>query len=149
MTRTFTRETRDASWGLRWLFVAVATASIACGPLQSRPHPAISSLVVRNRSFFDVNIDVLPSGAASPVRVGTVVGASNASFSLSATQLQPGGHLVVQVHAIGTRSSWTSNAVAVGDGVLAVLDVESDAFGDCSRSNLHTIVTTETPPHSD
>ena len=146
MTKKFERELRDGRRRVLVLALALATASMACGPLRTRPQPAISSLVVRNRSFFDVNIYVLPSPAGSPLRVGTVVGSSSSTFGLAANQLQTGGYLVVQVNAIGTRSSWTSNAVGVGNGILAVLDVESDAFGDCSRSNLHTIVTTEAPP---
>ena len=137
---------RHRRW-LRSIAIVLSTAAAAsCGRLQTKPEAAISSLVVRNRSFFDVNVYVLPSAAGAPLRLGTVVGTSSATFPLHASQLQSGGYLVVQLHAIGTRSSWTSNAVSVADGVLAVLDVDSDPFGDCSRSVLRTIITSEPSP---
>jgi len=118
----------------------------SCIPGRTTPEPVISSLVVRNRSFFDVNVYVLPSPMGAPARMGTVVGASSESFALRARDLQPGGFLVVLVHAIGSRSSWTSDAVSVGDGVLAILDVSADVFGNCSASSLHTIVTVDSLP---
>ncbi|HMA24102.1 MAG TPA: hypothetical protein VKP00_08905 [Gemmatimonadaceae bacterium] len=109
----------------------------------------MSSVAVRNRGFFDVNVYSLPSPAAMPIRLGTVVGGSTATFPLHSHDLQPGNFLAVRIRAIGARSSWTSATVSVGDGVLAVLDVDTDASGDCSRSNLHTIITSDsimTPP---
>lgn len=128
----------------------VAMAVTSCVPGRTGPEPAVSSLVVRNRSFFDVNVYSLPSASASPLRLGTVVGSSSVTFSLRSHELQPGGFLVVQIHPIGTRSVWTSDIVAVDAAVLAILEVNVDAFGDCSRSSLYTIVTRDSlgpPPH--
>lgn len=104
------------------------------------PEPAISSLLVRNRSFFDINVYIYRS-ATMPVRIGTVTGPSNGTFALHAHDLQPGGWLAVRVHAIGTLGSWTSDPVYVTTGMTAVLDVNSDAFGDCSTSSLYTVMT--------
>jgi len=117
-----------------------AAGSPACTAVQSEPTPATSSLTVRNRSYFDVNVYVVSSSGNSQQRMGTVVGGTIATFPLRAMQLQPGGVLVVRVHPIGTSLSWTSPAVSVGDGLLAVLNVNSDGFGDCSTSDLHTVV---------
>ena len=127
---------------------AIAVAASSCIVGRTGPQPAVSSLVVRNRSFFDVNVYSLPSVSATPLRLGTVVGSSSMTFPLRLHELQPGGFLVVQIHPIGTRSLWTSDIVAVGAGVLAILDVNVDAFGDSSRSSLYTIVTTDSlgPP---
>jgi hypothetical protein len=105
-----------------------------------------SSLVVRNRSVFDVNVYSLSSPAAAPVRLGTVVGASTATFPLHARDLAAGGVLVVRLHAIGSNRSWTSPGVSVGAGLMAILDVNTDPFGDCSSSSLHTIVTSDSGP---
>lgn len=128
--------------------LSVLALTTSCASLHRNPEPTVTSLVVRNRSYFDVNVYVLPSAGAQPVRVGTVVGTSSTTFPLRRTSLQNGGYLVVQVHAIGTRSRWTSDAVSIDEGVVAVLDVETDPFGDCSRSNLHTIITAESRPGS-
>ena len=127
---------------------AVAVAVSSCIAGRTGPQPTVSSLVVRNRSFFDVNVYTLPSASASPLRLGTVVGSSSMTFPLRSHELQSGGFLVVQIHPIGTRSVWTSDIVAVDAAVLAILDVNVDAFGDCSRSSLYTIVTTDSlgPP---
>jgi hypothetical protein len=127
--------------------LALSASSCALG--RTGPEPAISSLVVRNRGFLDVNIYAMQSAGAMPTRLGTVVGATTATFPLHAHDLQPGSFLVVRIRAIGSMRSWTSPGVPVGDGVLAVLDVNTDAFGDCSTSSLHTIITSdsaETPP---
>lgn len=134
-------------------FMALALIGAAVVPMSSctlgrtTPEPAVSSLVVRNRSYFDVNVYTVPSALARPVRIGTVIGSSTATFPLWSRNLQPGGELVVIVHAIGAPGSWTSDAVSITSGVLAVLDVNSDMFGDCSTSSLHTIVVGDSLPH--
>ena len=146
--RRIRRRRRDVRFVTLVGAIAVAVSSCIAG--RTAPQPAVSSLVVRNRSFFDVNVYSLASASASPLRLGTVVGSSSMTFPLRSHDLQPGGFLVVQIHPIGTRSLWTSDIVAVGAGVLAILDVNVDAFGDSSRSSLYTIVTTDSlgpPPH--
>ena len=104
--------------------------------------PTVTSLTVRNRSFFDVNVYATPSPGGMPVRLGTVTGSSSATFPIRALDLQSGDVLVVQVHPVGTRGTWTSDAVAISPGLSAVLDVSSDASGDCSRSSFYTIAST-------
>jgi hypothetical protein len=108
--------------------------------------PVTSSLVVRNHGTFDVNIYTIASTGSVPVRLGTVVGLSNSSFPLHTHDLAPDGRLVIRIRAIGSNSSWTSQAVTVSDDMIAVLDVSTDPFGDCSSSNLHTIVVADSTP---
>jgi len=120
--------------------------SVSCTLGRTAPEPVASSLVVRNRSVFDVNVYAMASIAARPIRLGTVVGASTATFPLHVRDLTAGGVLVVRLHAIGSNLSWTSPGVSVGRGMLAILDVNSDPFGDCSSSSLHTIVTSDSVP---
>lgn len=121
----------------------LALSAPSCRLGGTGPEPVISSLVVRNRGFLDVNIYAMQSAGAMPTRLGTVVGATTATFPLHAHDLEPGSFLVVRIRAIGSMRSWTSPSVPVGDGVLAVLDVNTDAFGDCSTSSLHTIITSD------
>ena len=65
-----------------------------------------------------------------------------ATFPLYSRDLQPGFTFVAEIHVIGGRT-WTSPGISVGPGLLAVLDVNVDAFGDCSGSDLHAIITAE------
>lgn len=135
---------RKSSVGAVLALACVALASAACRPGRVEPEPIETSLVVRNRGFFDVNVYSMASQSATPTRLGTVVGMSTATFPLRTRNLRPGGILAVRLHALGTSLWWTSPEVGVGSGLLAVLDVNSDAFGDCSTSSLHTILIADT-----
>ena len=135
---------RGRTLGTMALMVCLASGATSCGKGGPEPTPMLTSLVVRNLSSFDVNVYAVRSPVAPPIRLGTVVGTSNATFPIGAMVLQPGGFLVVRVHAIGGQGTWTSPSVAVDDGVIAVLDVTTDAFGDCSTSSLHTILVRDT-----
>jgi hypothetical protein len=132
------------------LALGLVLAAESCTPWRNGAEPVVSSLVVRNRGFFDVNVYAMPSIGAPATRLGTVVGESTQTFALYARHLQPGDLLVVRVRAIGANSIWTSPSVPIGEGMLAVLDVYTDASGDCSTSNLHTAVVPDSvppPPH--
>jgi hypothetical protein len=135
---------RLRSVGLVVALACIAIASAACRPGRAEPEPIATSLVVRNRGFFDVNVYSMASQSATPTRLGTVVGMSTATFPLRTRDLRPGGMLTVRLHSIGTTLWWTSPEVGVGSGLLAILDVNSDAFGDCSTSSLHTILIADT-----
>ena len=65
------------------------------------------------------------------------------TFVLRRQDLQPSSALVVMLHAVGAWSSWTSDALTLNDGVIAVLDVSTDSFGDCSTSSLHAVIAGE------
>lgn len=134
---------RPVALGLLAAGLAIVSA---CAVGKTAPEPVASQLVVRNRGSFDVNVYALSSPLAAPIRLGTVVGASTATFALHARDLSASGVLVVRIHAIGSSQSWTSPGVSVGAGLMAILDVTSDPFGDCSSSSLHTIVTSDSAP---
>lgn len=123
--------------------VAMLTAAIlvlaACFNVRAVPEPVATSLTVRNRSSFDVDVFAIPVQSAPPTRLGTVLSNSAAIFSLHTHDLQPGGFLGVEVHAIGARGSWISDVVPVSSQEIAVLDVHADPFGDCSTSTLYTV----------
>jgi hypothetical protein len=125
--------------------LALAIAGLtSCGPAHTTPLAPLTQLVVRNDGFFDVNVSVVTSPGARPQRLGTVVGTSSASFPLHARDLQYGQYLVVQLHAIGTRDAWTSEPLSVDGEVVAILDIHTDPFGDCSQSTLHVVAVTDT-----
>jgi hypothetical protein len=125
------------AWSTLLALMAFATA---CLPWSGAPKPQFSSLIVRNTGFYDVNVYALPTASGEPIRLGTVVGISTATFPIGTQHLQPGDRLVVRIRAIGSRFGWTSDAVSIDSSVVAVLDVHSDPFGDCSASSLHTVV---------
>jgi hypothetical protein len=131
---------RRFAWGT---LLALTAFAVACLPWSGAPAPQLSSLIVRNTGFYDVNVYALPYASGQPLRLGTVVGTSTATFPISTHHLQPGDRLVVRIRAIGSRFGWTSEAVSIDSGVVAVLDVNTDAFGDCSGSSLHTVVVTD------
>lgn len=124
-----------------WLIVVAAPS---CSLLRTGPTPAVSSLVVRNRGYFDVNVYAVPSSGSTAIRLGTVVGTTTVTFPLHAQHLQPGDILVLRLRAIGGSRTWTSPSVSVGEETLAILDVNTDPSGDCSTSVLHTISTVDT-----
>lgn len=133
-----------ASWRVVTLLMATGMVVASCARVRGSPEPATTSLTVRNRSFFDVDVFAVPSSVARPTRLGTVTSGSTATFPLHRRDLEFGGSLTVEVHAIGARGSWTSDAVAVGGDEVAILDVHADSFGDCSASVLYTILKTDT-----
>jgi hypothetical protein len=101
-------------------------------------------LIVRNNGYFDVVITALQSGGTSGARIGNVTGNSSASLTIRSSDLQPGGVLVLRLHAIGTNRTWNSPAVTVGPSTQIRLDIYSDASGSLSRSSLYTIAIPDT-----
>ena len=114
--------------------------SASCTSVGTTPSPATSALIVRNESPFDVNVYVIPSEGSTPRRMGTVWGESSGTFPIRRGNLQIGDRLVVQLHAVGSNSNWTSDAVDVADGTAAVVEVRTDPTGDCSRSTIRTLI---------
>lgn len=95
-------------------------------------------LIIRNRSYFDINVYAHRSVGSPGRRVGTVSSGSEGTFSVSSQDLQSGSMLMLGVRAIAGRSAWVSPALAVGGNkVIARLDVNSDANGDLGRSVLY------------
>lgn len=95
-------------------------------------------LIIRNRSYFDINVYVHRAVNSPGRRVGTVSSGGEGTFSVSSQDLQAGSMLMLGVRAIAGRSAWVSPALAVGGNkVIARLDVNSDAGGDLGRSVLY------------
>ncbi|MDQ8172425.1 MAG: hypothetical protein P3B76_07045 [Gemmatimonadota bacterium] len=51
--------------------------------------------------------------------------------------LQPGGIMVLQVRAIGGRSTWTTPGLLVGVGAIAKLEVVASGTTDLSQSQFY------------
>lgn len=116
------------------LLFAVVVA--ACG---GRGKPALPperiTLRVDNRGYFDVTVYALRA-VGSATRLGNISGGSSGTLFVRLSDLQPGGRLVVQLRALGTRRTWTSPPVTVADGLRARLSVLSSNSGDMSQSSL-------------
>jgi hypothetical protein len=122
-----------------WLALALTAAChhsiVPEGPV---PEPVV--LVVRNQSFFDVNVYAVTSVSGAPVRLAMVTSNSTATVKVPPTELQSGYALVVRLHAIGSRFWWDSPSVTVDASTIARLDITSDPDGNLSRSSLYLSV---------
>jgi len=131
----------------RGLVAVVAFAVMASGCFWKgksvQPAPAPVQLEVSNRGFFDVDVYAVPSsaGAGLGTRLATVSGFSTAQITVLRRHLQPGGVLMVRVHAIGTNGSWLSPSLSVLPGDHVALDVYSNADGTLSRSQFYALPT--------
>jgi hypothetical protein len=126
----------------RVALVAVALLATACQrgseieDLNPEPEPEPVVLIVRNHGYYDVDIFTLRSGSSRGLREGTVPGNGTQQLTIQPHDLQPGGVLVVQVHAIGTNSTWTSRAISIPSGGAAQLDIQMDPGGGMWQSVL-------------
>lgn len=135
---------------------AVATALVglllACarGPAVGSPTPSTDAataavladttsvpLIIRNRSYFDINVYAHRAANSPGRRVATVSSGSEGTFKVSNADLTAGRQLMLGVRAIAGRSAWVSPSLAVGNNVIARLDVMSDSNGDLGRSVLY------------
>jgi hypothetical protein len=131
---------------MKWAMLAgLAGALVAAGTGCHRAQPEVAplqgpvALLVRNNAFFDVVVYALPStDVDSRVRVATVTGNSESQVSVPLTYLRPGGAMVLYLHAIGSRYSWTSPAVMVNPESVMRLDVYANPDGSLSRSTLYS-----------
>lgn len=131
---------------MKWAMLAgLAGALVAAGTGCHRTPPDLAplqgpvALLVRNNAFLDVAVYALPStDVDSRVRVATVTGNSESQVSVPLTSLRPGGVLVLYLHAIGSRFSWTSPAVLVDPESVMRLDIYANPDGSLSRSTLYS-----------
>ncbi len=121
--------------------LALGLAATGCFLRNQRrgPEPAVIRLVVSNRSYFDVDVYVMRSASGPAYRLDTVAGNGEVELRVKTTDLGSAGELILQLHAIGSRYTWTSPSVAVDEGVVAHLEIYSDASGNLNRSNLYTV----------
>jgi len=130
------------------LFLGLSALAVAaCRPVAPTiAEPAVSAIIVRNTSQYDVNVYALPRENAKPVWLGTVPAAGTRSLALNASALSSDRNLMVRTQATGSTRSWTSTSVAVDRTIYAVLDLAADRGGDCSESRLYTADARETGP---
>jgi len=121
------------------MLALLAVASpLAChrSPGASSSSPKVS-LEVTNKGFFDVNVFVIRSPVAQPIRLGTVNGGMDKSFGVSENDLQSGQSMVLQVRTIAGNTSWVSSALTISSGSVAKLDVVTTSSGDLSQTRLY------------
>lgn len=129
----------------RGLVAVAAIAVLASGCFWKgkgvQPAPAPVQLEISNRGFFDVDVYAVTSssGAGSGTRLATVSGFSTAQITVLRRHMQPGGVLMVRVHAIGTNGSWLSPALSVSPGDRVALDVYSNADGTLGRTQFYAL----------
>ena len=125
------------------MLAAVATALVAGGcfskPKHPIPEPEPVRLDITNHAFADIDVYVLPSANTGGIRLTTVSGFAKASLKLRPLQLQPGGVLQMQLHAIGTTTRWITSALTVSPGEHVMLEIHADANGNLSRSMLYPL----------
>jgi hypothetical protein len=102
------------------------------------PTPPAVTLMVENRSYFDVNVWVMRSPVARGTRLGLVNGGSTQTFRVRETDLQPGGLMVLQVRAISGRTTFTTPSLSVTTGTVAKLDLIATASGNLNQSQFYT-----------
>ena len=108
--------------------------------------PAVSAIVVRNSSAFDVNVYAVPNENAPAVWLATVPAKGTWQVPVSARALRPDGQLAVRTQAIGASRVWTSPAVSVDEANFGLLDLSVNASGDCSLSALRAVNAAEMTP---
>jgi hypothetical protein len=94
-------------------------------------------LLVSNRGYFDVTIYALASSGSSQLRLGTANGLSDTKISIPPTALRADRTLVLRLHAIGTRGTFTTPMVSVSPGQTARLDIFARADGSLDQSTLY------------
>lgn len=149
--RPLTRALACRSFPLTMMTLLLA-AACAKAPAVGSPDPVVATasadgthsadtssvpLVIRNRSYFDINVYVHRAANSPGRRVATVSSGSQGRFKVSNADLQAGSLLMLGVRAIAGRSAWVSQSLAVGNNVIARLDVMSDATGDLGRTVLY------------
>ena len=127
----------------RALLMTAATAVLAGGcfrkPKHPTPAPEPITLEMVSHAFSDVDVYVLPSLSGGALRLTTVSGFGKASMRIRTMQLQPGYVLQLELHAIGTNTSWITPSLSVSPGERVRLDINSDATGNLSRSSLYPL----------
>jgi hypothetical protein len=102
-------------------------------------------LEVRNRSYFEVNIYALPSLGSSRVRIGTAQSFASSALTVPRSARRAGGSLVLELHAIGSNSSWVTPELQLFEGAVACLEIDATASGVLSRSMLYSATAPDSP----
>ena len=131
------------AWCRGILSAALAVGALAVGALSACALGTATGagmtvmLIVENRAYHDVNVYAVRNEGARGTRLGTVIGNTTTTFRVRENDLQPGGIMVLQVRAIGGRSTWTTPGLLVGTGSIAKLDVVATGTTDLSQSQFY------------
>ena len=132
--------------GLRRVRIVAVSAVLVVGaggcfskPKRPVPVPPPVTLDIVSHAFADIDVYVVASPGASGLRLTTVSGFAKTTVHIRTMQLQPGGVLQMELHAIGSNSRWVTTSLSVSPGEHVVLEINSDANGDLSRSVLYPI----------
>lgn len=90
------------------------------------PEPEATSLFVRNFTSFDVNVYAVPKADEKPVWLSRIPVGTSRTLTLTWSDLQANGGLVVRSQIVGSSKMWTSQSLIIDDGIVAVLDLRSD-----------------------
>lgn len=124
---------------LAWLALGAAAAGgLGCYKKGMVTSTSSVVLMVNNRGYFDVNVYAVRSTGSSSRRLGLVNGNSQRTILVPDTELQPGGSFVVAARVVGGRSTWTSQPVQMGPGVVARLELMTTGGGDLNQSQFFT-----------
>jgi hypothetical protein len=111
----------------------------ACGPLSrsAQSGQAPRSLLVNNRTSFEIVLYAVPATGATGIRLGTAGAFATTRIQVPRTALQGSDGLVVRLHTFGSATSardWESPRITLGDDLVAKLDIRIDSYGDLSSS---------------
>src|SRR5437870_3926187 len=99
------------------------------------------SLVINNRTGFEVVVYAVPAPGAVGIRLGNAASFAVTTIPVAQTALQNGSDLVIRLHAIGQATGardWTSPRVNLTGDVVARLDLRADGYGNMSTSAFYT-----------
>lgn len=125
-------------WGVLALLPMLAAMPGACGRFRhAGPEPVKIPLIVRNHGFLDADVFAMQTSSGPAIRLQTVIGGTTATIRVPHTALQPGGFLMLRVHAVGSTETWYSPTIAVDPDATAELDIYMDPNGNMRRSTLY------------
>jgi hypothetical protein len=126
----------------------VLLATTGC---QSRPTPAptptaskaphATSLYVRNYTASDVVVYAVPKPGGRIVWLSTIPVGASRTLPIEWSDLQANGGLVVRTQLAGSTKSWTSEPLIIDEGIVAVLEVRTDASRSTVASVLRGVTT--------
>lgn len=120
------------------LLASIATTAGACSRFRHpSPPPVKIPLVVHNGGFLDADVYAMQTSSGPAIRLQTVMGGTTATIQVPSNALQPGGFMMLRVHAVGSNETWISPTIAVDPYVTVELDIQMDPDGNMRRSTLY------------
>ncbi|MFN8579939.1 MAG: hypothetical protein U0163_03040 [Gemmatimonadaceae bacterium] len=108
------------------------------------PEPSPVVLDIRNDAVFDVAVHAVPYASSVTIRLATIGAFSARQIYVPRTAMRMNDVVVLRLHAIGSRYSWTSPELVVSPGLMGCLEIRSDYRGDLSRSSFYSVPRADT-----